>query len=364
MEQISWWRIKFGDAEIAKITQAVQREQISQGPIAEEFESKFASMLKVKHAISTTSGSTALYLTLFAMGVGPGDEVIIPDRTWIATAHAAYMLGAKVVLVDTLSNTPVINVDHVEKCITKKTKVIMPVHVNGRACDLERLKALAQKHNIKIVEDAAQAMFSKSNGCYLGTTSDAGCFSFAMSKLISTGQGGMVVTNDNTLAKKLKLIKNHGVIDNFTDTWNQPGINFKFTDILASIGLVQLDRVSKHIDHMMAIYEMYEQGLKDCQGIKLCPVAVDKGEHPLWVEATCQERDRLISFLRERNIQSRPSSPPLHTSDYFKSDGVYPNATYFAQKNLILPCGPDQPLVNVEKVISAVKEHELSLSTV
>ena len=206
MEKISWWWVKFGESEIANVTQAISRGQISQGKVTAEFEAKFASMLNVKYAVATTSGTTALYLALFAMGVGAGDEVIIPDRTWVATAHAAYMLGAKVVLVDTYADTPVIDVDQVERKITERTKVILPVHINGRACNLERWQTLARKHNIKIIEDAAQAMFSKSNGHYLGTTSDLGCFSFAMSKLISTGQGGMVVTNDEAL-KNLRFFR-------------------------------------------------------------------------------------------------------------------------------------------------------------
>ena len=358
MEKINWWWIKFGDAELTNVMQAVKNGQISQGKLAEEFESRLAKMLNVKYAVSATSGTTALYLALLALGVGAGDEVIIPDRTWVATAHAAYMLGAKVVLVDTRHDIPVMDVDQVEEKITERTKVIMPVHINGRACDMNKLNALASKYNIKIVEDAAQAIFSKSNGDYLGTQSHAGCFSFAMSKLITTGQGGMVVTNDEALRDKLRLVKNHGVVDNFTESWGQPGMNFKFTDVLASIGLAQLDKVPERIKHVTAIYDMYRAGLKNIERVRLCPVAVEKGELPVWVEALSSERDELVHFLRERGVQARPCSPALHTSKYFNASDDFPNATRFVREGLHLPCGPDQPLENIEKVLGFIKEYE------
>ncbi|HLB43586.1 MAG TPA: DegT/DnrJ/EryC1/StrS family aminotransferase [Gammaproteobacteria bacterium] len=360
MEKINWWWIKFDNTEIANVTNAIQNGQISQGKLAEAFESKLADMLNVKYAVSATSGTSALYLALFALGVGAGDEVIVPDRTWVATAHAAYMLGARIVLVDTRQDLPVMDVDKVEEKITDRTKVIIPVHINGRACDMDKLNALASKYNIKIVEDAAQAIFSKSNGEYLGTKSDVGCFSFAMSKLITTGQGGMVVTNDEALRDKLRLVKNHGVIDNFTEAWGQPGMNFKFTDVLAAIGLAQLEKVSARIKHVNIIYEMYREGLKNIECVRLCPVAVEKGELPVWVEALSSKRDALVHFLRERGVQARPCSPALHTSPYFSATDNFPNATRFVKEGLHLPCGPNQPLENIEKVLAFIKEYDKS----
>lgn len=353
---ISWWRTSFDDNEVEKLRESVLAEHISQGPVTAEFESKFAELLNVRYAIATTSGSVALLLALMALGIGPGDEVIVPDRTWVSTAHAALMLGAKVVLVDVLSDLPVIDVDQIRNKITPRTKCIMPVHLNGRSVDMREVKAIAEENGLAVVEDAAQAFLSKNSMGFLGTQSDAGCFSLSVAKLISTGQGGLVVTPDEEVYAKLKSIRNNGVVDNFTDTWNEMGFNFKFTDLLASFGLIQISRAPERLAQVNEIYERYRAGIYNGEFsfLQLLPVNTEIGEVPIYVEVLCEDRSSLMRFLEDHGIQTRPSTPSLHTSTYMHTTGEFPNSVKFNNQGLILPCGPEQPLENIDKVIQTL----------
>lgn len=360
MEKISWWRTTFGADETTAAGRAIAAEHISQGPVTSELEAEIAASLDMPYAVVTTSGSVALLMALMALGIGRGDEVIVPNRTWIATAHAAHLLGAKVVLVDALPDIPAMDVAQARNKITPRTRAIIPVHLNGRAVNMESVNNLAEEFGLKVVEDACQALFSRNRSGLLGTQSDAGCFSLGVSKLISTGQGGVVVTRDSGLYEKLKLVRNHGVVDNFTDCWQQPGCNFKFTDILASIGLVQLSLARERIERVREVYSRYRAGLEGVDSLLLLPVKDDQGELPLYVEVLCEKRQALIDFLSARGIQARPSLPSLHTSPYLENSGEFPNSLKFAQQCMYLPCGPAQPLENVDRVINCILEFDRS----
>ena len=358
MHNVPWWRISFQNGEVSKLGEAVENEFISQGPVTAEFEGRLAEALEVPHAVVTTSGSAALLLALMALGIGRDDEVIMPDRTWVATAHAAVMLGAKPVLVDVRPGAPVIDIERIEEKITRRTKAIMPVHLNGRDSGMKDIREIAQRHGMLVIEDAAQAIFSKNESGCLGTQSDAGCFSMAVTKLISTGQGGFVVTDSRDTYDQLRLVGNHGVVDNFTDTWNQMGFNFKFTDLLASFGLVQLSRSASCIAHVHEIYKKYVAAFDefDLAFLKLIPVNTDGGEVPVYVEVMCPQRDELIKFMASRGVQARPFPPSLHTSDYLDSSGEFTNSSLFSQQGMFLPCGPDQPLENVDLVVEVLRD--------
>ena len=197
MNSISWWRTSFGEPEIEGMTNAIRHEHISQGPVTEQFEEEIAHLLGVPHAVAATSGSTALLMALMALGIGAGDEVLIPDRTWIATAHAVLLAGAKVVLVDVLPDLPLIDVSQIEKKITPRTKAILPVHLNGRSVRMDELYRIAERHGLLVIEDACQAFFSKSNGRYLGTQSDAGCSLSASPSFCLPARGGLLLLEAN-----------------------------------------------------------------------------------------------------------------------------------------------------------------------
>ena len=266
------------------------------------------------------------------------------------------------VLADVRSDVPTLDVSQLRQKITSKTKAIIPVHINGRGQDNDEIQRIASGHGLVVIEDACQALFSRGTSGYLGTQSDAGCFSLGVSKLISTGQGGMVVTKSRETYEALKLVGNHGVIDNFTNTWIRLGFNLKFTDLLASFGLVQLKRVPARLAHVNKVYDRYAAGIEalELPFLRLIPVNVPGGEVPLYVEALCSEKDQVISFMESKGIQIRPFPPSLHMSSYLKSDGHYPNSDVFNDQGMYLPCGPEQPLENVDRVLEALNSYEKS----
>ena len=357
ISKIPWWRTSFGEEEVSQIRAAILNEHVSQGPVTAEFEARFAEALEVPYAVATTSGSTALLLALMALGIGRDDEVIVPNRTFIATAHAALLLGAKAVPVDVLPDTPTMDVSQIRQKITSRTRAIMPVHLNGRAVEMEQVNEVAEEYGLGVVEDACQALFSRSTAGYLGTQSDMGCFSLGATKLISTGQGGIVVTRSPKMYEQLKLIRNHGVADTFRASYEQMGFNFKFTDILASIGLVQLGRAPQRIEHTTAVYSKYAAAMGEygLPFLQLIPVKVAQGEVPLYVEVLCTKRQELRDFLDPQGISTRPFLPDIDLSPHLNSDGEYPNSRVFSERGLFLPCGPEQPLENIDRVLEVLR---------
>jgi perosamine synthetase len=356
MQEVSWWRTTFGEPEIRRLTDAINHEHISQGEVTAEFEREVEQILGVPYVVATTSGSMAILMALLAAGVGPGDEVIVPNRTWIATAHAALLLGARPVLVDVVKDAPVMDVAALESKITGRTKAIIPVHLNGRSVNMRALNDIAARHGIKVVEDAAQALCSRNVDGLLGTQSFAGCFSLSVAKIIATGQGGFVVTRDEETYHRLKGMRTHGVSDVINCTYTRPGFNFRFTDIQASIGLAQLERLPDRIAHVKAVYEKYAAALPSLSYLRFLPVDVSGGAIPIYIEVLCPERERLIRFLAERQIQVRPFYPDLHRAPYLASPDRFPNSEIFGQQGIFLPSGPSQSLENVERVLTVLGE--------
>ena len=354
MITVPWWRTSFGEEEVRKLAEAVSQEHISQGPVTELFEQQIAESLGVPYAVATTSGSTALLLALLALGIGRDDEVIVPNRTWIASAHAVMLAGAKVVLVDVCPDTPSMDPSQIKQKITSRTKAIMPVHLAGRSVDMEAVRTIAEEYGLMVIEDACQALFSKNASGYLGTQSNAGCFSLAVTKLISTGQGGIVVTKSEETYQQLSLLRTHGVPSIFTDTWDQFGFNFKFTDLLASFGLVQLSQAPARIAHVNELYAKYASAIHEFPFLKLIPVNVERDEIPLYVEVLCSDREQLVEFLESHGVQSRSLPPDLHESPYLDNWGEFPNSRKFAEQGLMLPSGPTQPLENIDRVLEAL----------
>ncbi len=357
-QNIPWWKIKYEEQDAQSAADAIRSECVSLGAITEKFEAKIAEKIGVSYVVATTSGSMALLMSLLALGVGPGDEVIVPNRTWIAAANAVIMTGAKVILVDVQSNIPIIDISKIEEKITSRTKAIIPTALGGRAVDMNTLNAIAKKHNLYVIEDAAQAAFSKNDDKFIGTQSDLGCFSLSVAKLIPTGQGGFIVTEQESLYRSLKKMRTHGVGDLMNCSFDGFGFNFRFTDLQASLGLSQLAKVDKKIESLKKIYYKYEAGLIDCKKIKLIPVKADKNEVPLYIEVLCQNRSDLLSFLQQRNIQSKAFYPNLNRAKYLNCDDKYLNADIFESSGLILPSGPDQLQEDIDSVIEAVYCYE------
>jgi perosamine synthetase len=355
---VSSWRTSFGDAEIQRVTNSIQHQCVSQGSVTKEFEESLAKILGVGHAICVTSGSAALMASLIALGLGPGDEVILPNRTWIATAHAAHLLGATVVLVDVEKDRPIIDTSKIEALITPRTRGIIPVHLNGRSSNMREIQSLASKHSLWIVEDAAQAMGSRNSDGFLGTQSDIGCFSLSVGKIISSGQGGFAVTNDAGLAQRLRNIRTHGVEDvKNPKGWVVPGFNFRFTDVLASIGIEQLKMLPIRIQKLQDIYEIYEKKLTNTE-FELIPVNVMGGEVPVYNEFLVRERSHWITYLETCGIDTRPFYPDVAYAEYIRGNPQdYPNSTKYGQQGLFLPSGPGQEIADINRTVEAIVAH-------
>lgn len=359
MNRIDWWRTDIADKEIDSVVNAIRGKRITMGKETQELEKSIAVSLGVSFAVMFSSGSASLYAALMTKGIGNSDEVIVPNRTFVATANAVKMTGANVRLVDSCSANTNIDLDAIADAITAKTKAIMPVHLNGRAVDMKRIKELANKFNLVVIEDACQALFSKSGcGAFLGTLSDIGCFSLGLSKLLTTGYGGFAVCHDEETQHKLIRLRDHDRLDK--DEYCNFGFNFKFPDILAAIGNVQINKVSDKINHVTNIYKMYRDGLRNLDFLDFSEVNVDVGEIPLWSEVFSAERDGIVKYLDENLVNTFKVHPSLHHSKYLHDDEAnnnFKNSLRYENQGFILPCGPNQPLENVERVTKLLNKY-------
>ena len=283
--------------------------------------------------------------------------MITTPLTWIITLNAITLCGATPVCVDVRDDFN-INPDAIESVITKSTKAIVPVHFTGQMCAMDKIGKIAQKYNLLIVEDAAQAFMSRMGDRYMGLDAKLSCFSLSMSKLISTGQGGFVVTKDKDLYLHLRSIRTHGVTDLFQCSFTRFGFNFRYTDLQASLGLAQLKKIQEKIVSLKRIYQHYEDGLKNFVKTKLIPVAIHQGELPIQIEVTCEDRDRLIKFLQEKSVQTKAFYPNLNRAKHVACNEEFKNSNFFESRGIFLPSGPDQSLEDIDRVINLIKIFE------
>ncbi len=353
---IQVWSNFIQQSELKCFQNAVEHKWIMEGPVLREFEQRMADLLNSPYVIGTTSGSAALALALMGIGIQPGEEVIVPDLTFIASANAVRLLGAEVVLAPTEKDRPILDINLIDNLITAKTKAIITVDLNGRISWSKELKERYSNRGIYIIDDACQAFMSGNDDVKAGTEADIGCFSFGISKTLSTINGGLVVTQNEKIYEKMRIIKTQGMRSVFEgDSYQYPGFNFKLVDVLAAIGLGQLERLDDKISHMKLIDEMYRGELSNVEGIDFIP----KKQHELaWMsDIICTNRNRVRDVLKENNISSRPLGKPLHEAPFLKIHADYKYAIELQKKLLSLPSGPDQDLKNVEQVIKVLKSN-------
>ena len=272
-----------GKEELKNITNAVETNWISsKGGYIEVFEKKFAEYCGVEYGVATNTGTAALHLALASFGIGKGDEIIVPNFTMISSALAVYYTGATPVFVDVKEDTWNIDPDLIEEKITKNTKAIMPVHIYGHPCDMARISEIAQVNNLKIIEDAAEAHGAEYNKKKTGSLGDVGCFSFYANKLITTGEGGMLVTNDKKVYERARSLRDLAFGDKKRFLHKEVGFNYRMTNMQAAIGVAQMDKIDKFLKVKRKNADYYNHLIKRIKKIK-GPVEKDNVKNSYWM---------------------------------------------------------------------------------
>ncbi len=352
-----------GEEELKNVVEAVKSGWISSlGKFVLEFEEGFASYCGVKHGIAVSNGTTALHLALSSIGVGPGDEVIVPTLTFVATANAVRYTGADVVFADSETSTWNVDPKSIEQKITSKTKAIIVVHLYGHPVDMDPVLELGRKHGVYVIEDAAEAHGAEYNGKRVGGIGDIGCFSFYGNKIITTGEGGMLVTNDDMIAKRARLLRDHGMSPVKRYWFPEVGFNYRITNLQAAVGVAQLRKIEEIIRIKREIAAEYNHLLGGIEGIRLPP---EEGwsKNVYWMYSILVEspykisRDELMKELAESGIDSRPFFYPIHTMPpYFKGE-TYPVAERLSACGINLPSSPKLSKDDIRKVVGVIKRY-------
>lgn len=386
-------KVVLGEEEIELIRQAVLSGWVVQGPFVKQFEEKFAHYAEAKFAVATTSCTSALHIALAALGIGPGDEVIVPAFTWISTANVAVYMGATPVFCEIDLATFNLDPAQLEAKITPQTKAIIPVHLFGLAADMDPILDLAQKHNLYIVEDAACGFGALYNGKHVGTFGEAGCFSFHPRKAVTTGEGGIILTQDeqfNTLCQELRnhgasrtdLARHTGKAGFLLAEYNHLGYNYRMTDIQGAMGVAQMDKAAWIQEHRTARAKRYDTLLQGLDWLKTPFVPVDcvhsyqsyvclfQPETPSLanVERLHAWRNEIMMDLEGMGIATRQGTHAVTTLGYYVEQGIhpndYPNALLADRLSLSLPLYPQMTDEEQDYVVEQLKHAFAATSSV
>ena len=353
--------------ELEYVTDCIKTNWISSsGKYIEFFEKGFAEYCGVKHGVSASNGTTSLHLALASLGLKPGDEVIMPAFTIGSTAFAAVYCGAKPVLVDCERDTWNMDVSKLSEKITKKTKVIMPVHMYGQTCDMDPLLELAEKHDLYVVEDAAEVHGAEYKGRKAGSMGDISSFSFYSNKIITTGEGGMILTDDNAIAERARSLKNLAHSKEKRFLHHDVGFNYRMTNIQAAIGLAQLERIDEYVEMRRRNAKLYSELLSDVEGLTL-PVERRWVKNVYWMYSLLVEdsfgmpRDKLMEELREKGVDTRTFFIPMNQQPVFREMGLfkgekYPVSDEIGEKGFYLPSGSGLSDEEIAYVCDCIKE--------
>lgn len=351
------------EKEISYVTSAVESTWVSSlGEYINQFERDFASFCDTRYAVSVFNGTVAIHLALEALDIGPGDEVIMPNLSFIATANAVMHAGAKPVFADIEEGSLGIDPKDLVRRITPKTKAIMPVHLYGHPANMEPIMAIAKEYNLLVIEDAAEAHGAKAYGQTVGSFGICATFSFYGNKIITTGEGGMITTNDAALNEKLRHLRDHAM-DKQKRYWHDMlGYNYRITNLQAALGCAQLDRVDFLLSRRKEILDIYRKNLSGIPRISF-------NKHMPWAEPTCwlvcmeiegaseKERDAFIQILKENQIDSRPYFFPMSIMPYINEDADTPITFEKSKIGLNLPTYIDMTNEEIEYICSVIKAH-------
>ena len=339
----------------------------SEGPFVKEFEQKMSAAVGRKYGIAVANGTAALEVAVQALGIGEGDEVIMPTFTIISCAMAVTKLGAVPVLVDSDLYTWNMNVDEIEKKITSKTKAIMIVHLYGLPVEADKILALADKYGLKVIEDAAEMHGQTYNGKPCGSFGDISIFSFYPNKHITTGEGGMVVTDDEELAERCRMLRNLCFRKDIRYVHDEISDNYRFTNLQAAVGLAQLERLNEFVERKRAMGKFYTERLQDMEGLVLPIERTDYADNIYWVyglvlDRNIQADNQMVQrLLAKEGIGSRTffwcmhEQPVYQKMDLFLKES-YPNAEYLARKGFYIPSGLALTKEQMDRVVCAVRK--------
>jgi perosamine synthetase len=362
------------DADVEAVAGVLRSGRLSLGPKLPEFEQAVAQFVGVKHAVAVSSGTAALHLCLLASGIRAGDEVITTPFSFVASANCILYPGASPIFVDIDERTLNMDTSAIERVINDRTRAILPVHVFGRPCDMKTILELASARDVSVIEDACEALGARYHGRAVGSFGRAGTFAFYPNKQITTGEGGMIVTDDANLAAMCRSLRNQGREDGAA--WLEHvrlGYNFRMSDIEAALGLSQLSRLGRFLEQRERVAGWYGESLRDCEDVIL-PPAPDPDTSMSWFvyvvllrqEYTADDRSRTIVFLRERGIECSTYFPAIHLQPYFRErfgyrPGDFPVAESVASRSIALPFHSRMSRDEVERASAALKEAVASL---
>lgn len=351
---IPWFEPLIDEQDVDAVRRVVASGFVNEGPENRSFEKEVCGYFDVPYAVTTPSCTLAIALALMAHGVGHGDKVLVPSVTFVGTASAVRLTGAEVVLVDVTPDTFVMDVDDLRRKIARGIKAIVPVHLTGRAANLPAIKDLASKHGIHVIEDAAEALGSRDARGWLGAQADAGCFSFAPTKIITAGQGGFVITRHETIRDNLIRLRDHGRLSRSSDVHPVTGYNFKVTDMQAALARSQWKKLDARIARAKEIDRIYVDGLAGCPDIEF----TERPAHGylMWPDFKSARRDEIVSALREKNIHLRPYWPALHLQPAYRDTSPFPGADDACHRACWLPCSPGITDAQIGRVIEAIKK--------
>lgn len=352
--------------ELKYVTDCVVTSWISsQGAYVTKFERAFSEFHGGRFALATSNGTTALHLALAAQGIGPGDEVIVPNSTFAATANVVVHTGATPRFVDVLPDCWTIDPEKVRQAISVRTKAIIPVHLYGHPADMDAIRAIAREHDLVIIEDCAESLGARYRNELTGTLGTVGCFSFFSNKVITTGEGGMVVTADEGLYRKMCQLRDHGMSTTRRYWHDYAGFNYRLTNMQAAIGLAQMEQIAAFLEHRRQVVRVYQSRLAGIPGLTL-PVQKDGVENIYWLYTLLVDekifglsRDELIAKLRECGVDSRPFFPGLAGQPAyhaFTPVREFPISDRLQRTGLSLPTGNNLPLQEVEYVCACFKK--------
>ena len=345
-----------GKEEEQEVLKVLRSGWITEANETKKLEGEIAAFVGSAYANVVSNGTVSLAIGLWALGIGAGDEVIVPDFTMVASPNAVLLTGAKPVFVDIEKNTLCMDVSDVEEKISSRTRAIMPVALNGRAPDMGRLLSICKKKNIHLLEDAAQAFGSTWKNKYLGTFGEIGSFSFSTPKVITTGQGGALVTNDKNLYERIIRIKDFGRLNRNSQDHDEIGYNFKFSDILAAIGIAQMKKLPGRLKRKKEMFALYKKELAGVAEVQFLETDLTQVS-PWFIDIFVDNPQVLKAYLYDHGIGTREFYPAIHRTKPYGSFGVFPNSRWASEHGLWLPSSSFLTDSDIITVCGAIRKH-------